>query len=72
MTTPRGSERQPGDVGEHRDGPDDGSPSDLQSGGVPPGEERVPITPTLVILGIVAVALGVFSALVMSAQSLSR
>jgi hypothetical protein len=72
MTTTRGPERRPGDVGEHRDGADDGSPSDPKSGDVPPGEERVPITPTLVILGILAIALGVFSALVMSAQSLSR
>lgn len=38
---------------------------------LPPEDERVPITPTLVILGVLAVALGVFSALVMSARSLA-
>jgi|GEM_PF-4814290 len=35
-------------------------------------EERIALTPGLVILGVLAVALGVFAALVMSAHSLSR
>lgn len=72
MTTTHGSEHRPGDGGERPAPPAEGSSGDLQPEDVPPGEERVPLTPTLVILGILAVALGVFSALVMSAQSLSR
>jgi len=34
-------------------------------------DERVQVTPGLVIMGVVAVALGIFSALVMSARSLA-
>jgi len=34
------------------------------------GDERVQLTPGLVVMGIVAVALGIFSALVMSARAL--
>lgn len=53
--------------------PDDGNPP--SEGSAEAGqeeEERIPLTPGLVILGILAVALGVFAGLVMSAQALSR
>lgn len=72
MTTTHGSEQGPDDGGERPAPLAEGSPADLQSEDAAAGEERVPLTPTLVILGILAIALGVFSALVMSAQSLSR
>lgn len=37
-----------------------------------PDEEKIPLTPGLVVLGILALALGVFAGLVMSAQALGR
>ena len=69
----KNARRPAADSGEpgHRAAPTDGTLPEARSSEAPPEDERVPITPTLVILGILAVALGVFSALVMSAQSLA-
>jgi hypothetical protein len=38
----------------------------------PDAEDRVAVTPGLVILGLLAIALGLFAAAVMSAHSLAR
>jgi hypothetical protein len=54
MSEPEG---RPDEAGSDGSGDEDGA------------DQRVVITPSLVILGLIAVALGVFSALVMSAST---
>lgn len=49
----------------------DQEPRDDQDS-VDDGEDRVVLTPGLVVLGLLAIALGLFAALVMSAHSLAR
>jgi hypothetical protein len=38
----------------------------------PEDDRRIPLTPRLIILGLLAVGLGLFAAIVMSAHSLAR